>query len=246
MSSLGWIVISSILLALISLSGGLVLFLSKKRFGGLIIYLVSFSAGALLSGAIVHLLPESFEEIQNSFLVSLLVLGGVVLFYVFEQFVHWHHCHRQVESHIHPVSYLILVADGIHNAIDGLAVGSAFVVDYRLGIATLIAVVAHEIPQELGDFGVLIHSGWSAKKALIFNLLSSLTFFVGAIVAYFASKAVDVSYLLPVAAGSFIYIAAVDLLPQVSQMCGQKTRFAHFLSFVIGAGLLVVLKILFE
>lgn len=246
MSAFIWIIISSILMALISLVGGLVLSLTRKRFNELIVFLVSFSAGALLSGAIVYLLPESFEKLENNFLVSILVLGGIVLFYVLEQFIHWHHCHREVQNHVHPVSYLILVADGVHNFIDGLAVGSAFVVDNRLGIATLVAVVAHEIPQELGDFGVLLHSGWSARRALIFNLLSSLTFFVGAIVAYLVSKSIDVSYLLPIAAGSFVYIAAVDLLPQVNNECFPKSRFSHFLSFVLGAGILVLLKILFE
>jgi zinc and cadmium transporter len=245
-SSLLWITVSSVVLALISLVGGLTLLLSRKKFAQSSFYLVSFSAGALLAGAIVHLLPESFESSLDSFMVSLLTLGGVVLFYIFEQFIHWHHCHRDLDDHVHPVSYMILVADGIHNIIDGLAVGSAFLVDYRLGLATLVAVVAHEIPQELGDFGILIHSGWSAKKALIFNLLSSLTFFIGGLIAYFASRSIDISYLLPIAAGSFIYIAAVDLLPQVNEKCESTGRFAHFLYFIVGAGLLVVLRFLFE
>ncbi|MFA5158787.1 MAG: ZIP family metal transporter [Patescibacteria group bacterium] len=241
-----WIIVSSLILALVSLAGGLALVITGKKFNQLIMYLVSFSAGALLAGALVHLLPESFEKIANSMLVSLLVLSGLVSFYILEQFISWHHCHRSVGEHVHPVSYLILIADGVHNLIDGLAVGSAFMIDYHLGIATLIAVVAHEVPQELGDFGILIHSGWTARRALVFNLLSSLTFFIGAIITYFLSKEIEIVYLLPIAAGSFIYIAAVDLLPQVNKACEQKPKLAHFLSFVLGTVLLIVLKIFFE
>ncbi len=245
MSSIVWILISAVILAVISLVGGFAILLSKQKFSQLIIYLVSFAAGSLLSGAIVHLMPESFEQLGNNFLTSILILCGIVLFYILEQFVHWHHCHRAVESHIHPVSYLILVADSIHNLIDGLAVGTAFVIDGHLGIATLIAVIAHEIPQELGDFGILIHSGWTAKRALIFNLLSSATFFIGSILALFASQLLNVAYLLPLAAGGFIYIAAVDLLPQIHKECETKARLSHFFSFILGIIILVVLKIFF-
>jgi len=246
MSPLFWIIVSSILLALVSLVGALVLVFSKKKFENLVTILVSFSAGALLSGAIVHLLPEGFENIENSFHVSLLTLGGLVIFYILEQFIHWHHCHKGVEEHVHPVSYLILFSDGVHNLIDGLAVGSAFVIDTNLGLAALVAVVAHEIPQELGDFGVLLHSGWTARRALWFNLLSSLTFAVGALLSVALSNAINVNYLLPITAGGFIYIAAVDLLPQVKKACEQKSKLTHFLSFILGILLLIALRILFE
>lgn len=246
MSSLLWILLSSVVLALISLIGGLALFLSKNRFDKIINHLVSFSAGALLSGAMIHLLPESFESFQDNYLVGLLVLGGLIIFYIFEQFIHWHHCHRDTGSHVKPVSYLILFADGLHNLMDGLAVGSAFMVDHRLGLASLVAIVSHEIPQELGDFGIMIYSGWTAKKALIFNLMSSLTFLAGGLATYFMSKTIDVTYFLPITAGGFIYIAAVDLLPQVNNKCQTNARLGYFISFLLGIILLVITKIIFN
>lgn len=245
MTPLLWILASSVILAVISLAGGLALLISRSKFKDIISHLVSLSAGALLGGALVHLIPESIDELGNNLTTSLLVVGGLVFFYILEQFIHWHHCHREVEDHVHPVSYLLLVADSVHNFIDGLAVASSFVISPDLGLATLIAVSTHELPQELGDFGVMIHSGWSVRKALWINLLSSLTFLVGALVAYFVSTSINISYLLPIAAGGFIYIAAVDLLPQVNKECEQKTKLSYFTWFVMGIGLLVLLKIIF-
>lgn len=225
--------------------GGVGVLISQKRYRSLIVYLVSFSAGSLLAGALVHLIPEAIENLGNNLSVSLLVLLGIFVFYVLEQFIHWHHCHRLANDHVHPVSYLVIIADMIHNFLDGLAVASAFVLNTQLGIATLIAVIAHEIPQELGDFGILIYSGWTVRRALVFNLLSSLTFFIAALLVIFVAENVNVLYLIPVTAGSFIYIAAVDLLPQINKDSSSYRRFLHFLSFVVGAGILVVLRIFF-
>lgn len=145
---------------------------------------------------------------------------GFASFLLLEQFLHWHHCHRVPSEH-KPLGYLILVADGVHNLIRGLAVGAAFIVDIKLGIVCWLAAAAHEIPQELGDFGILVHSGWQPKKALVFNVMSALTFLVGAIVAHAVSGAADVAILIPFAAGNFIYIASADLIPQLTSSAGE-------------------------
>lgn len=242
MSTFGYIVLSSFLLALISLAGAIAILVSRKKFNQTIPYLVAFSAGALLGGAFFYLIPESIEALGNQNSTYLLIMGGLAFFYILEQFIHWHHCHRQTAEHAHPVSYLILIADGLHNFVDGLAVGASFIAGVPVGLATLIAVIAHEIPQELGDFGILIHSGWKAKKALLFNFISSLTFFLGALTTYFLAREMEVSFLIPVAAGGFIYIAATDLIPEVNKECLPKTRFLYFTAFIFGVGLLILTK----
>jgi len=244
MSTLSYIILSSILLALVSLIGAIAVLISRKKFNQTIPYLVAFSAGALLGGAFFYLIPESVEALGNENITYLLIIAGLALFYILEQFIHWHHCHRQTSEHAHPVSYLILIADGLHNFVDGLAVGASFIAGIPVGLATLVAVVAHEIPQELGDFGILIHSGWKAKKALLFNFLSSLTFLLGALATYFLSREIEVAYLIPVAAGGFVYIAASDLIPEVNKECLPKTRFLYFVAFLFGVALLLLTKLL--
>jgi len=200
----------------------------------LIFPLVSFSAGALLAGALLHLIPEAVEEVNDTQSVFLLVIVGFALFFLLEQFISWHHCHRAPSEHKHPVTYLILIADGLHNFLGGLAIGSAFIVDIRLGIITWLVSAAHEIPQELGDFGILIHGGWKKSKALLFNLFSALTMVVGGLVAYFAASKINIVYLLPFAAGNFIYIAASDLIPEIKHGKNIFKNMLHFIFFVLG------------
>jgi zinc and cadmium transporter len=234
MSALNSIILASVALAAVSLIGSVTVLLSKKLFNQLIPNLVAFSAGALIGGAFLHLIPESVTELGNEPKTYLLILLGIVLFYILEQFIHWHHCHKETHEHKHAVSYLILFADTIHNLIDGLAVGAAFLINPGVGLSTLVAVVAHEIPQELGDFGIFIHSGWSVKKALLINFISSLTFLIGGLAIYFASSEINISYLLPFAAGTFIYIAAVDLIPEIKSNGELKAKFSYFAFFIIG------------
>ena len=199
----------------IALTGSLTLVLPEETFKKLVLPLVALAAGSLLGGALFHMLPESVDALGNDLTVWAWVACGIFSFFVLEQFLHWHHCHRPVEAH-RPLGSLILVADGLHNLIGGLAVGSAFVLDHRVGIVTWLVAAAHEVPQELGDFGILVHSGWDRRRALLFNVLSALTFLVGGLLAYGVSGRVDVAVLIPFAAGNFIYIAATDLLPEIT------------------------------
>ena len=192
--------------------GAVTLLLPEAMFKKLIMPLVSLAAGTLIGGAFFHLLPEAVTKLGNIKFVYLWLVLGFISFLMLEQFLHWHHCHRSLIRH-HPVSYLILIADGIHNFIGGLAVGAAFIIDIKLGILTWFIAVAHEIPQELGDFGILIHSGWMKRSALIYNFISAITFLIGGIFAYIISEEINVAILLAFGAGNFIYIGAADLIP---------------------------------
>jgi zinc and cadmium transporter len=165
------------------------------------------------------------------------------VFFALEQFLHWHHCERAASDCRQPLTYLILIGDGLHNFLGGIGVGALFLTDIRLGIAGWFAAAAHEVPQELGDFAVLIHGGWGRKKALLFNLISGFTFLLGGILAWMASSALDVSFLIPFAAGNFIYIGASDLVPEVNKHVDPIKNIIHFLSFVAGVALLWLMRL---
>ncbi|NLF25079.1 MAG: ZIP family metal transporter, partial [Deltaproteobacteria bacterium] len=150
------------------------------------------------------------------------------------------------QQHTHPVGWLVLVADAVHNFIGGMFVGAAFITDTFLGVAAWLASAAHEVPQELGDFGVLLHAGWEKRRALLYNFISALTFPLGGVVAYFLSGDMDVSFLIPFAAGNFIYIAAVDLVPEVRNSASPKGAWRHWAWFFVGLLILLLLKLLLE
>lgn len=215
MSTLGWIVIAGLAMSSIALVGSVTLVLSEKTLERLVMPLVAFAAGSLLGGALFHMLPESVAILGNRLAVYMWLAVGFLTFFVLEQILQWHHCHRTISEH-GPLGYLILLADGAHNLIGGLAVGGAFIVDIRLGVITWVVAAGHEIPQELGDFGILVHSGWKPRRALLYNVLSALTFLVGGLLAYALSGEFDVAFLVPFAAGNFVYIAAADLIPQIT------------------------------
>lgn len=242
MSSLAWIVSGGVAMSAISLVGAVTLLLDETTQRRLIRPLVAFAAGSLLGGAIAHMIPEATAR-GGGMTPYVSVLAGFALFLAIEQFLHWHHCHRETADCRPPLGYLILVGDGLHNLLGGLAVGAAFVADIRVGLTIWLAAAAHEIPQELGDFGVLVHGGWTRGRALTFNLLSSATFLLGGFVAWAASARFDTAWLLGFAAGNFLYIGASDLVPEVNRHRELGAGALHFLAFTAGAGLLVVLKV---
>jgi zinc and cadmium transporter len=244
MSTLSWIVASGLLMSAIALVGSLTLVLSPRALKRLLLPLVALAAGTLLGGALLHMLPAAIDELGNGLAVYGWVLAGFVGFLALEQFLHWHHCHR--ESEHRPLTYLILIADGLHNFVGGLAVAGAFLIDTHAGIGAWIAAAAHEVPQELGDFGILVHGGWTPRRALLYNLLSALTFLVGGLVAYAASQRLDVAFLLPFAAGNFLYIAAADLVPEIKHESSLKRAGLHFAAFAAGLALLLAVRLLLE
>lgn len=240
MTTFTWIVGSALLMSLIALVGGVTLMLEPATLRKLLLPLVALAAGCLMGGAMFHMIPASLAVVSEPSRVWPMVLLGFVFFMVVEQSLHWHHCHRAHADCRQPLTYLVLVGDGLHNFIGGLAIASTFLVDIRLGVTAWLAAAAHEIPQELGDFGVLVHGGWSKGQALLFNLISALTFLVGGLLTYALSAAVDVSLLIPFAAGNFIYIAAADLVPEVNRHPRLEANAVHTACFVLGAGLMYV------
>jgi len=252
-TTLLWILGSTFLISLIAFVGVLALFLKEKLLDKILLILVSLSAGALIGGAFLHLLPEAIlkvdadqEMVLNLFLY---LIFGFCIFFILEQFIRWHHhhgCHGE-ECNIKPFSYLILISDGVHNFIDGLIIAGSFVINPAVGIVTTLAVALHEIPQELGDFGVLVYGGFDKTKALFLNFLSALTAVIGGIVGYFLSTWIAGSaiYLLPFAAGNFIYIAASDLIPEIKHKESLKKSLIHFAVFLCGIGLMLLIKITF-
>ena len=226
----------------VALVGSVTLLLRQETLERILLPLVAFAAGTLLGGALLHMLPEALARAGNSASVFLSLLAGFSAFFALEQFLHWHHAHG-TRAYEQPLTWLVLIGDGLHNLLGGLAVGAAFVADIRLGITTWLVAAAHEVPQELGDFAVLVHGGWPKGRALLFNLLSALTFLVGSVIAWGASFTLDVSLLLPFAAGNFLYIAASDLIPEVKTDHGLRGNAVNFAAMVSGILLLYLLRL---
>jgi len=242
-----WIIGSSLLMCSIALIGATTLTLRDKTLHRLLLPLVALSAGSLLGGAFFHMIPESIEKTGTNLTVYIYVVMGFTFFLLIEQLLHWHHCHREETGckSKKPQTYLILIGDGIHNFIGGIAVAGTFLIDIRLGISTWLAAAAHEVPQEIGDFGVLVHGGLSRKKALIYNFISATPFLFGGLLTYLLSFSDWIYYLIPFAAGNFIYIGASDLVPEVNKHRNFSNSILHFICFCIGILILLGFRIMF-
>ncbi len=237
--------LSVIIVSLISLIGIFSLVLNKKRLENITLFFVSFSAGTLLGDAFIHLLPEAIDELGTGLIVWLWLLFGILIFFVLEKIICWRHCHIQTsEIHPHPLGMMNLIGDCLHNFIDGIIIAGSFLIDIRLGIATTIAVIAHEIPQEIGDFGVLIHAGYSRVKAITLNFITALTALAGAIITLVIGGQSEnlIFYILPISAGGFIYIATADLIPELKKDTAAHKSIIQLLFIIIGIGLMILLK----
>jgi zinc and cadmium transporter len=242
--TLAWITIAGVAMSALALVGAIAISMPPERLDRLLLPMVGLAAGSLLGGAFFHMIPSSIDELGNGIGVHAAIMSGFLVFFVLENFLRWHHCHRATHTEHRPLGHMILVADGLHNLIGGLAVGGAFVADIRVGIVTWLVAAAHEVPQELGDFGVLVHSGWSRRSALAWNFASALTFLVGAVTAYAVSGQLEVAYLLPFAAGNFLYIAAADLLPEIHAEPHTREKLRTSAAFVTGLGILFVVALI--
>jgi zinc and cadmium transporter len=246
MIQLAYIIVTTFAIALIAFIGIFTLALKDKVLNKILLILVSLSAGALMGGAFLHLLPEAIENNvgMNAFVF---VLIGFVLFFIIEKVLHWRHCHKG-KCDVHTFHYMNLIGDSIHNFIDGLIISASFIASIPLGITTTIAIAAHEIPQEIGDFGVLIYGGFKKKKAIVLNFAVALMIVLGGIVGYFISSTVNQSvvFLLPFAVGGFIYIAATDLVPEIKKEIDIKKSMATMLVFICGILIMWLIKILFS
>lgn len=235
---------SVIIVSLVSFIGLATLSVKEERIKKGVFFMVSLAVGALLGDAFIHLIPEAFEQAANSFIISLLIIAGMLLFFLLEKAFHWHHHGEDSdETHIHHSGKMVLVSDGLHNFIDGIVLASSYMISIEVGIATTIAIILHEIPQEIGDFGVLIHAGYSRARALLLNFVSALSAVLGVIVALLvgnSAEAISV-WFLPVAAGGFIYIAAADLIPELHQAKGGRQIALQFVAIMIGIAAMALL-----
>ena len=236
---LSWIIVITFLNGLLAFIGGALFYIFRKKFNKFLMFFVSFTTGALLGGSLFHLLPEALEELQlvNTAILSLI---GFFSFLFLEKYLHWHHCHEgECEDHV--ANYLLILADALHNFIDGILIAGAFIISIPFGILTSILILAHELPQEISDFGVLLYGGWSKKKALIYNFLSQATSILGGILGYFFFSLQEYSlYLLPITAGSFIYIATKDLIPELMKEKNKKKIAINIAGIILG--LLILLS----
>lgn len=237
--------LSVAVVSLISFAGVFTLSLQEQTVRKYLYILVSLAVGALMGDALIHLLPEAFESIGNPLIVSTALILSILLFFILEKVLHWHH--HQSEGNevpsIHPTGQMLLISDGMHNFIDGLIIGASYLVSVEVGIATTIAVILHEIPQEIGDFGVLIHSGYSAAKALWLNFASALAAVVGTLVALFLGSSSEsfAAWLVPFAAGGFLYIAMSDLVPELHKTKHAGRSTLQFLAVLVGLGAMYLL-----
>jgi zinc and cadmium transporter len=241
------------LVSIISLVGVLTLSLKENLIRRSVFVLVALAVGALLGDSFIHLIPEAFDGALSTPHVSLLIIAGILTFFIIEKYLHWHHRHGNEEEEVHeklheplkpsertkrvhPMGQVILISDGFHNFIDGVIIGASYLVSIEIGIATTIAIILHEIPQEIGDFGVLLHAGYTKARALFFNFLSALTSVLGVILALwvggFANNIIE--WIVPIAAGGFIYVAGSDLIPELHKTRGLKSSFVQFFAILLG------------
>ena len=241
---LGYILIATFLLSFFALLGVFSLAWRKKSGGQVLLFFVSLSAGTLMGGAFLHLMPEGIEKLSPE-RFFIMVLASFILFYFIEKILHWRHCHEG-ECEVHSFGYMSLIGDSIHNFIDGLIIAATFLVDVRLGITTAIAIGFHEIPQEIGDFAVLLYAGVKKSRALFLNFLVALTIVIGGVVGYFLARWNEniVAYFLPLAAGGFLYVSTSDLIPEIRKEKDVKKSLISFGVFLMGLGIMYLAKLI--
>jgi len=238
-------IFSTLIISLVSLLGVVTLSVKPKKLQGVLIYLVSCAVGAMFGDAFIHLVPEAYGKLENK--APFYILFGVLFFFVLEKLVKWHHCHKiDCKEHFRPVASMNLGGDGLHNLVDGLLIGATFLVGIPVGLSTALAVLAHEIPQEIGDFAILLHGGYSVKKALFYNFLSALTAMLGVLLSLLLGpvlKGYDV-IVTAITAGGFIYIAGSDLIPELHHEESLKKAFKQLLAILLGIGAMFALTFL--
>jgi len=241
--TLALIVLFSLLGSVGAIMTAAVFLLFKEKIQKVLIpCLVAFATGTLLTGALLGLIPHALEHITH-FQTLFTVLVGIILFFLLEKIVIWRHCHNSecIEVH-HNTAPMILVGDAFHNFVDGVVIAASFLTSIPLGIAVSLSVIAHEIPQEVGDFGILLHSGYSKKKALLYNLLSSATTLPAAIIAYFALEKIHniIPYVMAISAASFLYIALADLYPELHRKTGFMHSIRQIILILAGVGVMLI------
>lgn len=241
-----YMVLSVAVVSLLSLIGISLFALSHESFHKIVFGLVALAVGALFGDAFLHLLPDAYLDKTHSTEASLFIIAGILLFFVLENFLHWRHQHSDEQGEIEPYGYLNILADMTHNFIDGLIIGASYLVSVKMGIATSLAVMLHEIPHEFSNFGILVKSGFSRWKALFINFLTGVTALMGGLMAWWVGGRLEgfIQILIPLTAGGFIYIAGSDLVPQLHKDVKTFRALFQFLAILAGVGLMLLLKIL--
>ena len=247
-----WIysIIAVIIVSLVALIAAIPLLIKKKVSEKTLLLLMSLSVGVLLSTVFINFLPEATSH-GYTLGLALNVIIGFLVFFVLEKLIHWHH-HRKEEKEMHAHSHayhlapINLIGDAIHNFIDGLVIAGSFAVNTVVGITATISIIFHELPQEIADMGILLYSGLSKKKAVIFNLFSASSAIIGAIIGLLLFQSIQGfnEFILPFAAGAFLYIAASNLVPQLHRSCGWKDSVLHLLVIIVGVGMIVLITLL--
>lgn len=251
MSTLAWIIVASVAGAFLSVVAAAVLALRASAHQ--VPMLISYAIGALLGAVFLEILPHAFEQSRSAHNLAAVILGGILFFFVLEKLVLWRHCHTEAcEAHDHHVDandhgrsgMMIMVGDTIHNFVDGILIAAAFMADTGLGIVTALAIIAHEIPQEVGDFVILLHSGFSKAKAFAFNLISSGATLLGGLLAYYALRSLQdwVPTLLGLAAASMIYVAVADLIPGLHRRPELRATVEQVVLICVGIGSIALVR----
>jgi zinc and cadmium transporter len=243
MPVLSSIIVANLFISLLGLAGVFTLAMSPKALKSSLILLVSLAAGTLLGGAFFHLLPEALEELETTSVFAI-TTGAFILFFLIEKILHWRHCHSET-CKVHSFGYLNLFGDSIHNFLDGVIIAAAFLTSPALGVSTTLAIALHELPQEIGDFGVLVHSGFSRPKALLANVAVAAMALLGGILGYFFLKFGDgsIPYFLPLAAGGFLYIATSDLIPEIRKETNVGKSILSLTIFILGLVIMYVTSV---
>lgn len=234
---------SVIIVSALSVGGILLLSLKQTMLQRILMLLMAIAAGTFFGDAFIHLLPESAED-GFGVEISLAVLTGITVFFIVEKYIHWHHCHKLDEgAHVHHFAIMNLLGDAVHNMIDGLVIGASYLISIPVGIATTIAVFIHEIPQEVSDFGVLVHGGFSKGKALFYNFLVALGAVLGVVIALVVGgQSEKIAHLMiPFAAGAFIYIGGADLIPELHRETSLRKSLVQLLAFIVGIAIMIAL-----
>jgi zinc and cadmium transporter len=240
------LVASLIIISLASLIGVFTLGIKSSKLEHFLEWMVAFAIGALLGDVFIHLLPELGEN-GFSLDVSLTILLGIILFFILEKFIHWHHCHHAAHKNkCESYGYMSLAGDVLHNFIDGAILAGAFIISPIVGFSTAIAILLHELPQEIGDFGIMLSSGFSQKKALAFNFIVSLTAFLGAGVALLSISTFQSAspYIVAIAVGGFLYLAGTDLLPQLNKKFSKKQAILQLFFILVWVAVMSALLLL--
>jgi len=242
-------IISVLIVSIIAIIFAIPFFFKKKVSRKTLLFLLSMSVGVLLASVFMNFLPEIVEH-HYSINVAIYILLGFLVMFVLEKFVHHHHSKKCEDGecghgHAYNLAPINLVGDGVHNFLDGLVIAGAYAVDVTVGITATISIIFHEIPQEIADFGVLLYAGWSKKKALIFNALSALTAIIGTVIGLLLIGKLHgfTDFILPFAAGNFIYIAATNLTPQLHRHCKLKDSIVHISAIILGIVIIALVTI---